>query len=85
MSARSSRNRMSSQRQIGNGKIYIQIIISILIVCSFMIFKDTPLPNGNTPKDYANKILTTTVNIPEIIARFKEEAVLPAGADIIKP
>ena len=50
-----------------------------------MAFKDTILPNGKTPKEYANKILTTTVNIPEIIARFKDDAVLPAGADIVNP
>ena len=85
MSARSSRKRTPNKRPINNGKIYIQIIISIAIICSFMMFKDTVLPNGRTPKDYASKILTTTVNIPEIIAKFKDEAVLPAGADITIP
>lgn len=68
-----------------NGKIYIQIIICIVIICSFIFLKDTSLPNGKTPRDYAEKILSTTVNLPEIIARFKNDAALPAGAEIFKP
>ena len=66
-----------------NGKIYIQIIICIVIICSFIFLKDTSLPNGKTPRDYAEKILSTTVNLPEIIARFKNDAALPAGAEIL--
>ena len=85
MSGRTSRNRSSQKKPAENGKIYIQIILCIVIICSFMMFKDTSLPNGKTPRDYAEKILSTTVNLPEIIAQFKEDAVLPAGADVIRP
>ena len=85
MPSRRSRIRSQQKNSSGNGKLFIQIILSIAIICSFMMFKDTSLPNGKTPRDYAEKILSTTVNIPEIIARFKNDAVLPAGADVIKP
>ncbi len=85
MSARKSRNRCNRKNQPENGKLYIQVILSIIIICSFMIFKDSKLPNGRTPHDYAKQILTTTVNLPEVIARFSEETVLPAGAEIFKP
>lgn len=85
MPSRRSRNRSQQKNSSGNGKLFIQIILSIAIICSFMMFKDTSLPNGKTPRDYAEKILSTTVNIPEIIARFKNDAVLPAGAEVVKP
>ena len=86
MTERRSRNRNSHQnKSVGNGILFIRIIVCIAIICSFLMFKDTTLPNGKTPKDYAGKILTTTVNLPEIIARFKDEAVLPAGADVTIP
>ena len=85
MSSRITRNRTHQKKPQENGKIFIQVILCIAIICGFMMFKDTSLPNGKTPRDYAEKILTTTVNLPEIIARFKEDAVLPAGAEIAKP
>lgn len=85
LKVRSSRNRVCAEKSSANGKLYIQIIVCVAIICSFMLFKDTTLPNGKTPKEYANNILSTTVNIPEIIARFKEDAVLPAGAEVINP
>ncbi len=85
MSGRASRNRARQKKPAENGKIYIQIILCIVIICCFMMFKDASLPNGKTPRDYAEQILSTTVNLPEIIAQFKEDAVLPAGADVKKP
>lgn len=85
MPVRSSRNRSNQKKAEGNGKIFIQIILCVIIVCAFMMFKDLKLPNGKTPREYANQILTTTVNLPEIIAEFKEEAVLPAGAEVKNP
>lgn len=85
MRERRSRNRTVKQKNSGNGKLYIQIIICIIIISTFMVFKDTSFPNGKTPRDYANQILTTTVNLPEIIAKFKEQAVIPAGAEVLKP
>lgn len=83
MSVRTSRNRNNKKNTEGNGRIFIQIIFCIVIICTFMLFKDLKLPNGKTPRDYANQILTTTVNLPEIIAEFKNETVLPAGADVV--
>lgn len=85
MSNRSTRNRTQQKKPQENGKIFIQVILCLAIICGFMMFKDATLPNGNTPRDYAERILTTTVNLPEIIARFKDDAVLPAGAEVIKP
>lgn len=85
MPVRSSRNRNKRKISDSNGKIFIQIIFCIAFICAFMMFKDVKLANGKTPRDYANQILTTTVNLPEIIAEFKEEAVVPAGADVKNP
>lgn len=85
MATRSSRNRNHQKNPTGNGKIFIQIILCIAIICGFMMFKDSSLPNGKTPRDYAEQILTTTVNLPEIIAQFKEDAALPANADVAQP
>ncbi|MFA7636494.1 MAG: hypothetical protein WCX81_01880 [Monoglobales bacterium] len=85
MQRRSSRSRPQQKKTSGNGKIFVQVILCIAIICGFMMFKDSALPNGKTPREYAEKILTTTVNLPEIIARFKEDAVLPAGTDVVKP
>lgn len=85
MPVRSSRNRNNRKNSDPNGKIFIQIIFCIAFICAFMMFKDVKLPNGKTPREYANKILTTTVNLPEIIAEFKEETVVPAGAEVINP
>ena len=85
MRTRSTRNRNSGKSQQGNGRLFIQILLSIAIICGFMMFKDTSLPNGRTPRDYAEQILNTTVNLPEIIAEFKEESSMPAGAEVQKP
>ena len=82
---RNQRNRNSREKNDQNGKLYIQIIICIVIICSFILLKDTSLPNGKTPREYAERILSTTVNLPEIIARFKNDVALPAGAEIFKP
>lgn len=85
MRTNSNRNRHAHNKQTSNGKLFIQIILCVVIVCGFMIFKDTSLPNGKTPSDYAKKILSTTINLPEIIARFSDEVAIPAGAEIVKP
>ena len=85
MRNRNYREHNLREKKDSNGKLYIQIIICIIIICSFVFLKDTSLPNGKTPREYAEKILSTTVNLPEIIARFKNDAVLPAGAEIFKP
>ena len=82
MKTRSSRNRSSVPTQQGNGKIFIQIIICIALICGFMLMKDTTLPDGKTPRDYAEQILNTTVNLPEIIADLKDEVSVPAGAEV---
>lgn len=85
MKTRSTRNRNSGKSHQGNGRLFIQILLSIAIICGFMMFKDTSLPNGRTPRDYAEQILNKTVNLPEIIAEFKEESSVPAGAEVLKP
>ncbi len=85
MQSRSTRNRAQQKKPAENGRLFIQVILCIAIICGFLMFKDTSLPNGKTPRDYAEQILTTTVNLPEIIARFKEDVAIPAGAEVVNP
>lgn len=85
MPTRRPRNRKPQKKPADNGRLFIQVILCIAIICGFMMFKDTSLPNGKTPRDYANQILNTTVNLPGIIAQFKKETAIPAGADVVKP
>ena len=85
MKTRSTRNRKSRKSSSENGRLFIQILISIAIICSFVMFKDVALPSGKTPRDYAEQILTTTVNLPELIAGLKDESSVPAGAEVQNP
>lgn len=69
------------------GKLFIQLLVCAAIVCSFMIFKDTALPGGKTPAQYAEHILNTTVNMDSIMAAVKgspapDQSVPVTGAGI---
>ena len=84
MPERSSRVRNRKKKEQTSGKIYIQIILSFILICGFLMFKDIKLPNGKTPTDYARKILSTTVNIEEIIDSLNgEKAIIPATSEVV--
>ena len=55
-------------------KIFIQLMICVALICGFMVFKDTPLPNGKTPAEYVSHFLNTTVNMDEIVKKLNPDA-----------
>ncbi len=87
MKTRRNRSRRYEQKSTpsSNGKLFVQIVLCIAIICTFMLFKDASLPGGKTPRDYARQILNTTVNIPEITARFFDDLSLPASVETQVP
>lgn len=63
----------------GEVKIFLQLMICIAVICGFMIFKDTPLPNGKTPADYVSHFLDTTVNMDKIVQKLNPEQSVPVS------
>ncbi|MBQ9096880.1 MAG: hypothetical protein IJY55_00605 [Clostridia bacterium] len=59
--------------QKGEVKIFIQLMVCVALICGFMIFKDTPLPNGKTPAEYVSHFLNTTVNMEEIVKKLNPD------------
>ncbi len=83
MAERRNRRRRYEEEPENSGSIFIQLLVCIALVCCFMFFKDTPLPNGKTAAHYAKHFLEYTVDFSEITARFKEEGV-PANSTAIE-
>lgn len=79
---RNRRRRGSEEEPTVNGSIFIQILACIALICSFMFFKDTPLPGGKTPLAYAEHFLSYTADLGGIAAKFKE-ATVPVGGGTI--
>ena len=63
----------------GEVKIFIQLMVCIALICGFMIFKDTPLPNGKTPAEYVSHFLNTTVNMEEIVQKLNPQDSVPVS------
>ncbi len=83
MSRQRSRRRMQTEDvPQSRGELFIQILVCIAIICCFMFFKDTPLPNGKTAAGYAKHFLEYTVNFDGIMARFKDESIPVGGGEI---
>ena len=59
--------------QKGEVKIFIQLMVCVALICGFMIFKDTPLPNGKNPAEYVSHFLNTTVNMEEIVKKLNPD------------
>ena len=75
--ARSGKKETKPQK--GEMKIFLQLMICIAFICGFMIFKDTPLPNGKTPSEYVSHFLNTTVNMEEIVQKLKPQEAIPVS------
>ncbi len=56
-------------------KVFIQLMVCIALICGFMVFKDTPFPNGKTPAEYVSHFLNTTVNMDEIVKKLNPDGV----------
>ena len=65
--------------QKGEVKIFIQLMLCVALICGFMIFKDTPLPNGKTPAEYVSHFLNTTVNMEEIVQKLGPQESVPVS------
>ena len=74
MEARRSRaGKKEAKPQKGEVKIFIQLLVCVALICGFMIFKDSPLPNGKTPAEYVSHFLNTTVNMEEIVKKLSPD------------
>ena len=70
---RSRGSKKETKPQKGEVKIFIQLMICVALICGFMIFKDTPFPNGKTPAEYVSHFLNTTVNMEEIVKKLNPD------------
>lgn len=76
---RSRAGKKETKPQKGEVKIFIQLMVCVALVCGFMIFKDTPLPNGKTPAEYVSHFLNTTVNMDEIVQKLEPQESVPVS------
>ncbi|MBR2846992.1 MAG: hypothetical protein IKB89_02840 [Clostridia bacterium] len=70
---RSRAVKKEAKPQKGEVKIFIQLLVCVALICGFMIFKDSPLPNGKTPAEYVSHFLNTTVNMEEIVKKLNPD------------
>ena len=72
-------DKKETKPQKGEVRIFIQLMVCVALICGFMIFKDTPLPNGKTPAEYVSHFLNTTVNMEEIVQKLKPQDSVPVS------
>ncbi len=75
----SKSGKKENNKQRGEVKLFIQLMVCIAFICGIMIFKDTPLPNGKTPAEYVSHFLNTTVNMEEIVQKFSPQDSVPVS------
>ena len=66
-----------------DGSFFIQLIICAALICSFMLVKDTPLPDGLTPAQHIIGFLNKNMQLDKWAHRFLPDAVIPASGDSI--
>ena len=76
---RSGYAKKETKPQKGEVRVFIQLMVCIALICGFMIFKDTPLPNGKTPAEYVSHFLNTTVNMEEIVQKLAPQESVPVS------